>query len=204
MDRFGSYRRGHSQRKAGNGHIDRRNHTHLHSNTDLPIFSINRQIMTNASEFPEHHDPSPLRLWGLWSALVGALALGIVFFQIFAPPADPQPSVGQQIGEIAGEMKRSAWRSFLGLEPEAPEPRPEPSVVSQYLPFAGPALGIIAILLSLVSAVRREHWRMPTYGAALGASAILFQFFWWVALLVAGVVLLVAIIENLGDFFSFW
>jgi hypothetical protein len=30
-----------------------------------------------------------------------------------------------------------------------------------------------------------------------------FQFVWWIAILVAGAMLLVAIIENIGDIFSF-
>lgn len=36
-----------------------------------------------------------------------------------------------------------------------------------------------------------------------GVAAVVFHFFRWVAILVAGVVLLVTIIENIGDIFSF-
>jgi hypothetical protein len=145
--------------------------------------------------------PSPFRNWGLWAVLAGALALALVFFQIAAPSFEPKPSVGTQIGEIAGEIKRSAWRSFFGLP--NPEAKPEPASITDYIAIAAPLLGIVAVVLSLVSGVLRENWRYSVYGVSLGAAAIVFQYFWWVALLVAGVILLVAIIENIGDIFSF-
>ena len=143
----------------------------------------------------------PLRKWGFWAVVAGAGALLFVCFQVFGPSLEPKPSGAQQIGEMAGEMKRAAWRSFLGLK--QPEPETTATAVSSYLPLAGPVLGIVAILLSLVSALMRENWRYPVYGAALGAGAIVFQVFWWMLLVVLGVMLLIAVIENLGDFFSF-
>ena len=144
---------------------------------------------------------SPFRRWGLWAVLFGALALALVFVQIAAPSFEPKPSAGAQIGEIAGEIKRSAWRTFLGLP--KPEVKPEPASLTFYLAVAAPILGILAIVLSLISGVLRENWRYAAYGASLGATAIVFQYFWWLALIVAAVVLLVAIIENIGDIFSF-
>ncbi|WP_425416515.1 hypothetical protein [Oricola indica] len=147
------------------------------------------------------NSPSPFRKWGLWAVLLGALALALVFFQIAAPSFEPKPSVGAQIGEIAGEIKRSAWRTFLGLP--KPAVKAESAPLTYYLSFATPILGIVAILLSLISGILRENWRYAAYGVSLGATAIVFQYFWWLALVVAAVVLLVAIIENIGDIFSF-
>lgn len=143
----------------------------------------------------------PLRRWGFWAVMVGATALVLVFIQIFGPTLEPKPSAGVQIGEIAGEIKRSAWRSFFGLSNETATP--EPVSATNYLALAAPVLGVIAIVLSLISGVLRENWRYPVYATGLGASAILFHFFWWMALLVAGVLLLAVIIENIGDIFSF-
>ena len=71
------------------------------------------------------------------------------------------------------------------------------------LALAAPLLGILAVFLSLISGLLRENWRYAAYGVALGVTAIVFQYFWWVALLVAGVILLVTIIANIGDIFSF-
>ncbi|MBD3625525.1 MAG: hypothetical protein HUJ24_09135 [Rhodobacteraceae bacterium] len=143
----------------------------------------------------------PFRNWGAWAVLTGALALALVFAQMVGPSLQPGPSAATQIGEIAGEIKRSAWRSFFGLG--NPKPEPEPVAIWTYFGLAGPILGVIAVILSLVSGVLRENWRYSVYGASLGAAAIMFQFVWYIALLIAGVLLLVAIIENIGEIFSF-
>lgn len=146
-------------------------------------------------------DPSPFRNVGFWAIVVGGLAMVLVFAQIAAPSFETSPSAGERVGEIAGEMKRAAWRSFLGLPKPEPEVQATPFVV--YLAMIAPVFGGLAVILAVVSGVKRENWRFATYGACLGVGAIVFQFLWWVALLVAGMVLLVAIIENLGEFFSF-
>ncbi|OWY08592.1 hypothetical protein B6V74_12215 [Thioclava sp. F42-5] len=153
----------------------------------------------------ESHPPAPLRplfrSWGFWALLAGAAALILVFVQISGIANGPQPSAGSQIGEISGEIKRSAWRSFFGLAPKPVEPQPLPA--SSYLGLAAPVLGILAIVLAGIAAALRENWRLPSYAVSLGIAAIVFQYVWWIALLVAGVVLLVTIIANLGEIFSF-
>lgn len=149
----------------------------------------------------EKSDAGPFKKWGFRAVLFGAIALVLVFIQIFGPMLEPTPSVGNQIGEIAGEIKRSAWRSFLGLSNNSMQLEPVSWTI--YFALAAPILGIVAIVLSLVSGLSKENWRFSVYGAGLGASAILFHFFWWMALLLAGVLILVAIIENIGDIFSF-
>ncbi len=79
-------------------------------------------------------------------------------------------------------------------------PAPRGWDIDRVLATLTPILGVVAVVLGMVAALRREGWRLSAYGAALGGAAIVFQLFWWVALLICGVVLLVAIIENLGSF----
>jgi len=143
----------------------------------------------------------PYRTIGFWSVVIGGIAVVLVFAQIVGPSLEARPSAATQIGEIAGEIKRSAWRSLLGL----PNPEPAVEAVSVWTRLAviAPALGGVALVLSLISGVMRENWRYPAYGASLGVAAIVFQFVWWIALLVAGVALLVAIVENIGEIFCF-
>ncbi|MEM7173561.1 MAG: hypothetical protein AAF530_25595 [Pseudomonadota bacterium] len=157
--------------------------------------------MENPPAETRNTDDGPFKKWGFWAVIVGAVALILVFIQIGAPMMEPKPSVGTQIGEIAGEIKRSAWRSFLGLSGGNIEP--EPVSATSYLTLTAPILGVVAIVLALISGLLRENWRYPVYATGLGASAILFHFFWWIALLFAGVLILVAIIENIGDIFNF-
>ncbi|NNE53359.1 MAG: hypothetical protein HKN30_13285 [Sulfitobacter sp.] len=154
------------------------------------------------------HMPTPdpvitLRSFGFWAVFTGALALIVVLVSITGPTFEPKPSAGTQIGEIAGEIKRAAWRSLLGLPQPAPEPPTRYAQFKQLLPLVGPIIGVVAILLSLVSGLLRENWRFGAYGFCLGAAAIVFQIAWWIAALVACVILLVNIIENIGDIFSF-
>ena len=145
--------------------------------------------------------PRPFRKAGFWAVLLGAIAVVLVFVQMVGPTLEPKPSAATQIGEIAGEIKRSAWLSFLGIS--EPEPELETASLWSYLALVAPILGVVALVLSLVSGLKRENWRYPVYGASLGVAAIVFQYLWWVVILVAGVLLLIAIIENMGDIFSF-
>lgn len=150
--------------------------------------------------------PSVLSNWGLWSIVCGAVAMVLVFVQIqlLSGTSDSVP-IGQQIGEIAGDIKRSAWRSFLGLAP----PEPEPVVISRkeqifdVIFTATPVIGGLAVILAAVSLVMRENWRLGFYGVALGGGAILFQYLWWMAIIILGFLLLIKIVENIGDIFSF-
>lgn len=141
-----------------------------------------------------------LNKWGFWGVLVGGAGLLAVFIQIGMPMTEPSPSIGTQIGEIAGDIRRAAWDSFLGREPAAPEPvQPQ---LTNYLIYAAPALGVLGIVLSLISGIRGENWRFSLYAGGLGGAAIVFHFFWWAMLLVLGVVLLISIIENIGNIFG--
>ncbi len=144
-----------------------------------------------------------VRRWGFWSVLLGGVGLILTFYHIFGISNEPTPSAGQQIGEIAGEIRRAAWRSFLGLGPESAEPvAPEPRDFRDLAGFAAPVLGVIALVLALISGLRRENWRYATYGAGLGVASILFVYIWWMALLFVGAMLLIAILENIGDIFG--
>lgn len=142
------------------------------------------------------------RKWGFWGVVAGAVGLVAVFYQIAAPMMEPAPSVGTQIGEIAGEMRRAAWDSFLGRETAAPEPVAAGQTIMAYLIFIGPALGCLALVLALVSGLRGEDRRLPAYGTGLGVAAITFQFIWLVAALIVGAMLLVAIMKNMGSIFG--
>lgn len=149
-------------------------------------------------------DPqTPFRSWGFWAVILGALSLVLVLMHIGFPMSEPAPPIGTQIGEIAGDMARASWRSFFGLEPEVQVVEPQPVPFSVYLGYAGAALGVVAVVLAMISGIKRENWHYAVYGTGLGASAVLFYFFWWVAVLVCGVLLLIAIVENLGSIFSF-
>lgn len=146
-------------------------------------------------------DAPMFRAWGFWAVLTGLLALGLVLYVTVGPMFDPRPSAATQVGELAGEMRRAAWRGFFGLK--SPEPPPEaPASYDRWLALAGPGLGLLALLLSLISGLRGENRHYVVYGGGLGAVSILFFYLWWMAIAILGVLLLIAIIENIGDIFG--
>ena len=135
--------------------------------------------------------------WGHLAIGAGALALALAMLHVFGGPFAPQSSAATTVGEIAGEMRAAALRALNG-EPQ-PAPVPRGWDIDRVLMLAAPLLGVVAVVLSIISALRREGWRTAGYGAALGVGAIVFQMVWWIAALIAGTLLLVAIIENIGD-----
>lgn len=141
--------------------------------------------------------------WGLWAIICGVSAMVLVFVQIQILSAQESVTIGQQIGEIAGDIKRSAWRSFLGLAPPEPEPVRASQDSFKIIFAATPVIGGAAIVLAAISLLKRENWRLGFYGVALGGGAILFQYFWWMAMAILAFVLLIKIVENIGDIFSF-
>lgn len=139
--------------------------------------------------------------WGLASLFFGGAALILTVIVIFAGPFAPQQTVGTTIGQIIGEIRLSAMNTVRG---EAlPPPQTRPWDIDRILAVTGPVLAVLGFIATIVAAFRKDHWRMPTYGAVLGVAAITMQFLWWVALLIAGVVLLVSIIENGPGFLDF-
>jgi hypothetical protein len=95
--------------------------------------------MERDAESPGANGPNPLRQWGGWAVLTGAAAVLLVFVQIVVPTLEPAPSAAAQIGEIAGEIRRSAWQSFFGLS--APRPEPAPAMVWGAPALVAPLLG---------------------------------------------------------------
>lgn len=146
----------------------------------------------------------PFRTWGMWAVMIGGLAVILVFVQVTLPTLAPGPTAAHRIGEIAGEMKRTAWMTFLGIHRHAPDPRPVPllQAVAQSLSMVAPTIGVVAIVLALISGVMNENRRYAAYAITLGGGAVIFQMFWWVALIAGGIILLIAILQNLGDIFS--
>ena len=140
----------------------------------------------------------------MWAVIAGAVAMVMVFAQIqIVSSQDSGVSVGQQIGQIAGDIKRSAWRTFLGLPQPAPEVVPPTRSAADILFLVAPIVAGLAIVLAAISLITRENWRLGFYGVLLGGGAILFQYVWWIAILVLGFMLLFKIVENIGDIFSF-
>lgn len=133
---------------------------------------------------------------------LGAIGLFIALLVVYAGPFAPQQDVGTTVGEIAGNMRAAAWRSFFGLE------QPETTIVQRawdidrILMTVAPAAGILGVIMAITAYVRQEPKRIATYGMALSVCAIFVQVLLIVVMIIAGVMLLIGIMQNMDSIFG--
>jgi hypothetical protein len=133
---------------------------------------------------------------------LGGTGLFIALLVVYAGPFAPQPDVGTAIGEIAGNMRAAAWRAFLGLE------QPESTIVQRgwdidrILMTAAPATGVLGVVMAITAYIRREPRRVASYGMALSVCAIFVQVLLVILMIVAGIMLLISIIQNMDSIFG--
>jgi hypothetical protein len=130
---------------------------------------------------------------------LGALGMFTALFVFYAGPFASQPDVGTTIGEIAGNMRAAAQRALLGL------PQPESTVVEpawdidRVLMASAPAMGVLGVVTAIIAYIRREPARAATCGMLLSVAAIFVQVVLIVALIIAGAIVLVGIMQNLDS-----
>ncbi|WP_299475100.1 hypothetical protein [uncultured Roseibium sp.] len=139
-----------------------------------------------------------------WSGFAGmafgAVALVLVLFLHSAGPLDPQPTIGQSIGEIAADIRTSALK---GLKGEAlPDPQTQPWSLDRILQTSAYVLAGLAVIFGVVGFVLKENRRLAGAAVCFGGLAIGFQMFVWTAMLIAGVIIIGYIIANVGDIFG--
>ena len=132
---------------------------------------------------------------GLIALALGATALLVVLVHFWVGPLAPHQKITVTVGEIAAEMRQAAVRKLKGLP--QPKPTSAPWDSDRILKLIAALLAGTAIVLGVVSLVRRETWRPAVGGIALGTGAIAFQVVTWAILVVAGALILVAIIQNI-------
>jgi len=132
---------------------------------------------------------------GFIGLALGATALLVVLVHFWVGPFAPQQRVTVTVGEIAAEMRQAAVRKLKGLP--QPKPASAPWDSDRILKLIAALLAGSAVIAGVVSLVRRETWRPAVGGIALGAGAIAFQVFTWAILVVAGALILFAIIQNI-------
>ena len=132
---------------------------------------------------------------GFFSFAMGALGLMLVLVHFWAGPFAPQQRASITVGEIAADIRQAAVRKLTGK----PQPKPAPVVwdSDRILKLVAALLAGIAVVAGVASLARRETWRPAAGGIALGASAVALQFFTWAILVVAGAIVLAAIIQNI-------
>lgn len=136
--------------------------------------------------------------FGLIGFFLGAISLVILVIEMSAIFEDPPAkSAGTVIGEIAADIKQSAARALSG-EP-APVAPPPPSNYGPMITVAALGMAGAAMVLGGIALYRHEPTRLPMLAVGFGVSAIVMHYVFWLAMLICAIVLLVSIINNLGD-----
>jgi len=135
--------------------------------------------------------------WSMAGMAFGAVALVLALFLHGAGPLDPQPTIGQSIGEIAADIGKSAMRGLKG----EPQPAPEARAWSldRILSTSAYVLGGVAVILGVLGFVFRERRRLAFAAVSIGGVAIGFQLFVWTVMIIAGVILIGYILSNLTE-----
>lgn len=140
-------------------------------------------------------------IWGFSGFVFAIVALILVILPMTSMLAPPAQEASTSIGEFAAEIRKSAIRSLTGAEKPVPEVRVQTKteIIAGYLFIIGPVLAGLAAILGAVALLRREAYPLPMMAIGLGISAVVLQYALILALIIAGVCLMVAILNNLGD-----
>lgn len=128
---------------------------------------------------------------------IGAIGLMLVLVQFYAGPFAPQQSVGVVLGELAAEIRLSATNALEGRE--NPAAVASDWDIDRIMAAAAAVAAGLAIFLGLAGLIRGESRKPAAYAITLGVGAILFQLVAWAILLVAGVLLIIGVMDNIGD-----
>lgn len=137
--------------------------------------------------------------FGLGSFALGTMALMMVSIVMFAGPFAPQQSPGITLGELAAAMRAFATGETAATATSA---QPRGWDIDRVLQLIIPVLAVLSIAMAVFAKLRQEPGKLAKWSAAIGAVALVVQFLWWLALLIAGVVLLVSMFENFESFFG--
>lgn len=150
---------------------------------------------------------APRAKFGLAGFFLAVASLLVVMLQLssfFAPDPEPQKTTGQVIGEIAADIRLSAQRALAG-EPAPPPPPPAPAApdYSELVTNAAMAAAALAVILGGIALYRHEPARLPMLAVGIGLSAVVMQYFFWLAMVICAAVIIGAIINNIGDILDF-
>jgi hypothetical protein len=133
---------------------------------------------------------------GIAAFVLGSLALLMVLAHFWVGPLAPQQRVGVTVGEIAADMRQAALRKLKGERPAQTVAETRPWTTDRILDLIKALVAGLALIAGCAGLIRRESHGPAIAGIALGASAIVFQLFTWAILIVAGALIIVAIIYN--------
>jgi hypothetical protein len=129
--------------------------------------------------------------------MLGGIAFCAAVIHFFAGPIVPPPTLEETTAEIAVNLKDAVKAKLTGEEYTPERPRRSRDA-DDWLRIGTVCAGVVAIVLGLLAFIRREDLRVSGSAAVLGGAAVAFQFFALALGVIALVILIGAVLSNLG------
>lgn len=129
---------------------------------------------------------------------VGAIALMLALIHFWAGPFSPQPSLEQVVAEKAVSIRDATVAALKGETAPEAEPAAADYDLDDIASIATAALGGLAVILGVIGIALKEPARVAGGAAVLGAGAIAFQFAAMALGVFIVVVLVAAVLGELG------
>ena len=154
---------------------------------------------SNANAGAPQNAARPANVLGVIAMAIAAAGLILAIVHMTAGPFAPQKPAEQTIAETAVAIRDAAVRAMTGAEAPPPAPPAPRYDVDDYVQAGVIGFGGVAMILACVALIRREERATALYGFSLGAGVLLLTWLQWIAVMICGVIILAAIIGNLGD-----
>ena len=135
--------------------------------------------------------------FGVFGIVLGAVALLLALLHFWAGPFSPQPTLETVVAEKAASIRSAALEALKGKEP-VKETFSAKWNLDKVTEVVTALLGGLALILAVVGFANREPTRVAGGAAALGVSAIAFQFITMYAMALLVVLLICAALSSLG------
>ncbi len=139
------------------------------------------------------------RQFGFCAIVLATLALVITVTHITTGPFAPQKTVETTIAETATAIRKAAIAAMTGAQNEQAAPAGPVWDIDKKLRLGTNMLAGLALFVAILAFARREEPEPAAAGCVLGTGVLLVSLFHWALVLICGILLLIAIIGNLGE-----
>ncbi|WP_225307611.1 hypothetical protein [Nitrincola iocasae] len=136
--------------------------------------------------------------FGYIGIALGSIALLLALVSFWAGPISPQPTLETLVAEKAASIRSAALDALSGKEVVS-ETYKTQWTIDKVIDVIIPLLGGLAVILAVVSFTQKEPSRITGGAAALGLSAIAFQFIAMYVMAILFVFLVISVIGTLGS-----
>lgn len=134
--------------------------------------------------------------FGTYGIIVGGLALMLALVHFWAGPFSPKPSLEAVVAEKAASIRQATIDALKGKEVQS-APVKSNFNTDKIANIITAILGGLAFILAAISFSNHESKRAAGSAAALGISAIAFQFIAMYAMVFLVVILIAAVLSSL-------